>query len=390
MDLCKEVKHLKSFVHVSTAYAYCHLNQAEERVYEMEVSPDRMLELAGSMDSEALDSVFMNQSVSEGRPNTYTFTKALAEQYIRDNRGDLPVAIARPSIVIGAWKEGVPGWIDGSNGPVGLVILGAIGVARTMDLNPSCTADLIPVDVVVNSLISVAWYTANNPATELKVYNISTGTLNPITWHDYLNHSRDEALRAPSMKMIRPPATVAVGQGASKVSRYLTKLFSEVLFAYMIDFLLIVIGRKPILVSIVKRMHHHSSLLDYFCKRSWSFPCNNLSSLISHMRDTCPDDLDRFYMDVRNIDWRQYISQCYMGGRRYLLKEDDSSVPDARLRMRWIKLIYYTGLMAICALVLYLLLIPVNFLTGRSSFSSSGNVRTSDYMQSSLMMDLSS
>ena len=36
------------------------------------------------------------------RPNTYTFTKAITEQLVREERGDLPVSIVRPSIVVGA------------------------------------------------------------------------------------------------------------------------------------------------------------------------------------------------------------------------------------------------------------------------------------------------
>ena len=32
------------------------------------------------------------------RPNTYTFTKALAESLIASEKGDLPVTIVRPSI----------------------------------------------------------------------------------------------------------------------------------------------------------------------------------------------------------------------------------------------------------------------------------------------------
>lgn len=42
------------------------------------------------------------------RPNTYTFTKALAEYVLVEERGSLPCAIVRPSIVGAAWQEPVP------------------------------------------------------------------------------------------------------------------------------------------------------------------------------------------------------------------------------------------------------------------------------------------
>lgn len=42
------------------------------------------------------------------RPNTYTYTKALAEYLVQQEAGDLNVAIIRPSIVGASWKEPFP------------------------------------------------------------------------------------------------------------------------------------------------------------------------------------------------------------------------------------------------------------------------------------------
>lgn len=56
------------------------------------------------------------------KPNTYTYTKQLAEQLLIDEGRDLPLAIVRPSIVGASWKEPFPGWIDNYNGPSGLYI----------------------------------------------------------------------------------------------------------------------------------------------------------------------------------------------------------------------------------------------------------------------------
>ena len=41
------------------------------------------------------------------------FTKAMGEQILTAERGDVPLAIIRPSIVEGAWQEPFPGWIEG-------------------------------------------------------------------------------------------------------------------------------------------------------------------------------------------------------------------------------------------------------------------------------------
>jgi alcohol-forming fatty acyl-CoA reductase len=45
-----------------------------------------------------------------------------------------------------------------------------------------CVADLTPVDLPVNVLISVAWYTAVMKPRQVLVYNVTTGGVNPFTW----------------------------------------------------------------------------------------------------------------------------------------------------------------------------------------------------------------
>lgn len=42
------------------------------------------------------------------RPNTYTYTKAMAEYMVQQEGGNLNIAIVRPSIVGASWKEPFP------------------------------------------------------------------------------------------------------------------------------------------------------------------------------------------------------------------------------------------------------------------------------------------
>lgn len=58
------------------------------------------------MDDE-LVSVMTPKLIKE-RPNTYTYTKALAEYLVQQEAGNLNVAIIRPSIVGASWKEPFP------------------------------------------------------------------------------------------------------------------------------------------------------------------------------------------------------------------------------------------------------------------------------------------
>jgi fatty acyl-CoA reductase len=58
------------------------------------------------MDDEML--LKLTPKLIGSRPNTYTYTKALAEYLLIEESKSLPVAIVRPSIVGASWKEPIP------------------------------------------------------------------------------------------------------------------------------------------------------------------------------------------------------------------------------------------------------------------------------------------
>lgn len=94
---------------------------------------------------------------TEFSPNSYTYTKALAEQICEDYKALLPITIVRPSIVTGSEKEPIPGWCDNFNGPVGLLTACGIGIMRTMYASHKAELNCVAVDVVAKTLIVAAW-----------------------------------------------------------------------------------------------------------------------------------------------------------------------------------------------------------------------------------------
>ena len=48
-----------------------------------------------------------------GWPNTYVFTKAMAEMVVGHLKGNLPLVIVRPTMITGTYKDPFPGWIEG-------------------------------------------------------------------------------------------------------------------------------------------------------------------------------------------------------------------------------------------------------------------------------------
>lgn len=107
--------------------------------------PRRRLRTEGEARSRAL-----------GWPNTYTYTKALAEKLIWLRAGDVPFTIVRPAIVESAWKFPLPGWSEGGNGSAGCILLAYVG-QRFTPSGANNVLDLVPVDLVAKGLaLSVA------------------------------------------------------------------------------------------------------------------------------------------------------------------------------------------------------------------------------------------
>ncbi|CAH1397027.1 unnamed protein product [Nezara viridula] len=97
LAIAKEMLNLQALVYVSTAYCNCTVDGfIEEKVYQSRWDPMELLREVMESPSEEI-----NRRTKEfliDHPNTYSFTKQLAENLIAQECGDLPIAIVRPSI----------------------------------------------------------------------------------------------------------------------------------------------------------------------------------------------------------------------------------------------------------------------------------------------------
>ena len=86
--------------------------------------------------------------------NGYEASKAEAEHLVLAARQrGLPVAIARPSVVVGAWADGGIARYDNLYGLIRLV---AEGRVRTLPAAPGASLDMVPIDHVVHGLADIA------------------------------------------------------------------------------------------------------------------------------------------------------------------------------------------------------------------------------------------
>ncbi|KOB71238.1 Fatty-acyl CoA reductase 5 [Operophtera brumata] len=207
---CCEVEnlYLLVFMHISTAYSNSHLSRIEERFYECSVNLEPLQRSIDKLSDGEIDSLL--PQILGAWPNTYTFTKALAEKELRISAGSVPIGIFRPAIVTSTAKEPLTCWLDNMPPgeccqraqrtqtecdelvtadivPVDLVVSGLLASAasvhnahkqRTLQCDELVTADIVPVDLVVSGLLASA----------ASVHNAhkQSSVENRITWGDFL------------------------------------------------------------------------------------------------------------------------------------------------------------------------------------------------------------
>lgn len=335
LSLARRMKQLEVFIHVSTAYANCDRELIEEVIYQPPVDYRKLIDTLDWMDDD-LVSALTPKLIGE-RPNTYTYTKALAEYLVQQEAGDLNVAIVRPSIVGASWKEPFPGWIDNFNGPSGIFIAAGKGILRTMRASNDAVADLVPVDVVINATLAAAWYSGSYARPKnILVYNCTTGGINPFHWGEVEYHVISTFKRNPLEQAFRRP-------NVNLTSNHLINQYwiavSHKAPAFLYDLYLRLIGRPPRMMKTISRLHKAMMVLEYFTSHSWVWNTDNVAMLLAQMS---PEDKKVFNFDVRQLHWAEYMENYCMGTKKYVLNEELSGLPAARKHLNKLRNIRYT------------------------------------------------
>ncbi|GFT08920.1 putative fatty acyl-CoA reductase CG5065 [Trichonephila clavipes] len=187
--------------------------------------------------------------------------------------------------------------------------------------------DWMPVDMVVNLLLTTAWHIGTHRPSGIKVYNCTSGDLNRVTWSDIHSTATPIIVQYPSLGVLRYPG------GSFKSHPFLNTLSIKLchgLPAYLVDALAWIFGYKTEFVSLVRRMERAAGYLEYFTTREWKFRCDNLIELREMQNST---DRKIFDFDIRPVEWTPYLVSYVRGIRKFLLKEDDSTLPVARRRI---------------------------------------------------------
>ncbi|XP_067618349.1 fatty acyl-CoA reductase wat-like [Eurosta solidaginis] len=341
IKLAKEMKHLEAFVHVSSAFANCVVHSIDEKYYnnKLSVSAKKMCELCDTLGFETTNK--LEEALCKEYRNTYTYTKALAEEAVLSEGRSLPISVFRPAIVIQTYNEPLPGWIGNLHGPSAILYASGRGVLRVMFMKAYQRAHLVPADYCANLMLAIGWETAKRSKQEcLKmappIYNYSNHDDNPLNWKQYISTIEDYGYEVALTKMIWYPFLITVDK---KWLYLLLTVFYHTIPGYILDFLLVLKGKKRRMIELYSKIEKQSSALDYFIMNNFEFTMENTMALWNSLTAR---DKELFNFDLRSIYWKEYIQYTLKGMRLYLCGETPDSLPSAKKKYKKFVILHYT------------------------------------------------
>ncbi|KAF3525929.1 hypothetical protein F2Q69_00049202 [Brassica cretica] len=313
LSFAKDCKKLKLFLHYSTAFV---TGKKEGKVPESTLSigenitSDLNIELElklaseavrmfhGSEENKKLKELGMERAQHYGWENTYTFTKAMGESIIHNQRGDLPVVIIRPSIIESSCKEPFPSWLQGIRMSAPLIL--AYGKDHIPHLLGDYQSyfDIIPVDMVVNATIAAMSKHGCGNVPQLKIYNItSTSHPNPLTLGELMEFSQQHLLDSSIESF-----TSSVFNTIVKQERETNNGEGEAE------------SHTPLSMKGKRKLKYFESLAKIYQPYMFfqtRFDDRNTRSLLQEMS---MEERKMFGFDVRDIDWESYIIKVHLQG----------------------------------------------------------------------------
>ncbi|CAD1473548.1 unnamed protein product, partial [Heterotrigona itama] len=234
-DVCILAGAMKNLalMHVSTAYAHVDKPIIDEIMYPPLTNWRDAILMVETLD-EQIVRTFTSKYLGS-MPNTYTFTKRLAEQVISDYSKDLPTIIFRPSIVISTIEDPMCGWLDNFNGPVGMMVAGAKGILRVIRVEPYICNDFLPVDIAIKIMITATWKRGLETITEdpsIHIYNGSSYQIHHINVKEVTMLGLQLNEKMPFEGIIWYPRVILT---PNRLLHYVLTLFMHVLPALIID-----------------------------------------------------------------------------------------------------------------------------------------------------------
>ena len=284
----------------------------------------------------------VDEGIRRGRElgwhDCYTFTKAMGEQLIDLERGELPVVLLRPSIIESSLAEPEAGFLDGLKVADPLILHYSKGRLPDFPADPTIVLDIIPVDLVTNAIIAALPSARRN---EIQVYHVATGTEKPLKLGEMFNLIHDYFHRHPMQN--RLGEAIRVRRWTFPSPERFRRLY-QIKYLIPLNTILWLMEhcsalpwsprlkqRVSVLEATLDRVLNLIQIYRPYMFLDCQFETKNTRRLFEAMS---PEDRELFDFDVQRIDWPAYSQGVHIAA---LLRNATREVRGAHLAGRAVR-----------------------------------------------------
>lgn len=338
---------LKTFVHVSTAYVSgereglilenpCRMGESLNGISGLDIDAEIKLvdqtlkKLEAEKATEATITLAMKdlgikRAKLYGWPNTYVFTKAMGEMIVGHLKQNVSIVIIRPTIITSTYKEPFPGWVEGVRTIDSLLVGYCKGKLQCFLGDPNSIVDVIPADMVVNSIIVAMMANANHQSYEI-IYQIGSSMRNPLRYQNIQDFGLHYFTEKPWINKDGNPVKV----GKITVLSTMDSFYIYMAIRYFIPLKGLELVNSAFCqyfrgtcTELNRKIGFVMRVVDLY--RPYLFfkgvyVDTNIEKLQMEMRESCTE-ADMFYFDSKSIDWEYYFLNIHLPGAvKYLFK----------------------------------------------------------------------
>ncbi|EEF33300.1 Male sterility protein, putative [Ricinus communis] len=343
LNFAKKCLKIRMLVHVSTAYVCGEdtglilekpfpMGEGKKGNSKIDIEEEKKLvqEKLNELESEnasekEITAIMKDFGIERARalgwPNTYVFTKAMAEMLLVHMKENLPLLIIRPTMITSTYKQPFPGWIEGVR-TIDSVIVGYGKRKITCFVSsPRSILDVIPADMVVNGII-VAMATRYQKQSSEIIYQIGSSLRNPLKFSNIHDFAYRYFSANPWIDKEGSPVKIGKGIVLSSMTSfhmYMAVCFQLPLKAFELATTLVLKeyqDKYRLLDRKVKLVQRLVDLYKSYLFFEGIFDDTNLEKLRTEarLRSLEVEEMDEFNFDPTNIDWEDYMMGVHIPG----------------------------------------------------------------------------
>lgn len=261
----------------------------------------------------------VKESRDAGWNDSYTFTKWMGEQILMKELQGQSLTIVRPAIIESTLKGPVPGWIEGVKVADAIILAYAREKISIFPGNKDAILDIIPADLVANSIILAAAEALSAPRAH-RIYQCSSSEANPVRIREMIAHVQYAAEnhydRFENLFPRKPekPFMMVPGFAFNSIiysSYHAVKMKNKL--AAGLNQTSSLRAQKNLETAI-----QLSSIFAFYTQPRYTF---SNSKLVSLAGQAGRKDAHEFPVNAKEVNWEQYLSHTHIAGLdRYALR----------------------------------------------------------------------